>query len=54
MVRLEQLQGAPKPDASLGVYGGDPRKASATLGRLGVDDQVLAAVEAIRRATARP
>jgi creatinine amidohydrolase len=51
MVRLPQLQAAPKPDASVGVYGGDPRKASAALGRLGVDAQVAAAVQAIRRAT---
>jgi creatinine amidohydrolase/Fe(II)-dependent formamide hydrolase-like protein len=50
MVRLQQLQAAPKPDASVGVYGGDPRKASAALGRLGVDAQVSAAVQAIRRA----
>lgn len=50
MVRLQQLQQAPKPGASVGVYGGDPRKASATLGRLGTDAQVAAAVQAIRRA----
>lgn len=53
MVRLKQLQAAPKPDASVGVYGGDPRKSSAELGRLGVDAQVSAAVQAIRRATTR-
>jgi len=52
MVRLKQLQSAPKPDASTGVYGGDPRKSSAELGRLGVDAQVSEAVQAIRRATA--
>ena len=53
MVRLQQLQAAAKPDASVGVYGGDPRKASAALGRLGVDAQVTAAVRAIRRAATR-
>jgi creatinine amidohydrolase len=53
MVRLKQLQAAPKPDASVGVYGGDPRRSSAELGRLGVDAQVSAAVQAIRRATMR-
>ncbi len=53
MVRLRQLRAAPKPGAALGVYGGDPRKASAELGRLGTDAQVSAAVRAIRRATAR-
>jgi len=53
MVRLQQLQASAKPDASVGVYGGDPRKASAALGRLGVDAQVTEAVRAIRRATTR-
>jgi creatinine amidohydrolase/Fe(II)-dependent formamide hydrolase-like protein len=53
MVRLQELQSAPKPDASVGVYGGDPRKASAALGRLGTEAQVSAAVQAIRRGGAR-
>jgi len=53
MVRLRQLQRAPKPGASVGVYGGDPRKASAALGRLGTDAQVSAAVQAIRRVTSK-
>jgi creatinine amidohydrolase/Fe(II)-dependent formamide hydrolase-like protein len=53
MVRLRQLQEASKPGASVGVYGGDPRKASATLGRLGIDAQVSAAVQAIRRVTSK-
>ena len=53
MVRLRELQSAPKPDASVGVYGGDPRKATAELGRIGINDQVDAAVQAIRRATVR-
>lgn len=53
MVRLRQLQSAPKLDASVGVYGGDPRKSSAELGRIGIDAQVDAAVQAIRRATVR-
>ncbi|MDB5094784.1 MAG: creatininase [Candidatus Eremiobacteraeota bacterium] len=51
MVRLQQLRSAAKPDASLGVYGGDPRKSTAELGRLGVDAQVSQTVQAIRRAT---
>jgi creatinine amidohydrolase/Fe(II)-dependent formamide hydrolase-like protein len=50
MVRLQQLQHGPKPGTPVGVYGGDPRKASATLGQLGTDAQVAAAVQAIRRA----
>ena len=53
MVRLQELQAASKPGASVGVYGGDPRKASAALGRLGVDAQVSAAVRAIRHATTK-
>jgi creatinine amidohydrolase len=50
MVRMRQLQAAPKPDASVGVYDGDPRAASAELGRLGIEAQISAAVQAIRRA----
>ncbi len=53
MVRLQQLRQAPKPSASVGVYGGDPRRASATLGQLGIDAQISAAVQAIRRVTSR-
>jgi len=53
MVRLQQLRQAPKPSPSVGVTGGDPRKASATLGRLGIDAQVSAAVQAIRRVTSK-
>jgi creatinine amidohydrolase/Fe(II)-dependent formamide hydrolase-like protein len=52
MVRLNALRRARKPGAADGVYGGDPRRASAELGRLGTDAQVAAAVQAIRRATA--
>lgn len=54
MVRLHALQTAPKPDGAQGVYGGDPRKASAELGRIGTDGQVAAAVEAIRHAMVNP
>jgi creatinine amidohydrolase/Fe(II)-dependent formamide hydrolase-like protein len=53
MVRLKQLQSAPKPDASTGVYGGDPRKSSAELGRLGIDAQMSETVQAIRHAVAQ-
>ena len=49
MVRLGALRTAPKPDATQGVYGGDPRKASAELGQIGTDAQVEAAVQEIRR-----
>jgi creatinine amidohydrolase len=52
MVRLRCLRSAPRPDASDGVYGADPRAASAERGRAAADAQVAAAVRAIRRATA--
>jgi creatinine amidohydrolase/Fe(II)-dependent formamide hydrolase-like protein len=53
MVRLEQLRSASRPDASAGVYGADPRTATAERGRAAADAQVGAAVRAIRLATAR-
>ncbi|AQS88578.1 creatininase [Neoasaia chiangmaiensis NBRC 101099] len=49
MVRETALRAAPLPGASAGVYGGDPRPATAALGRIGVDMQVQAAVDALRR-----
>jgi len=54
MVRLERLRTAAKPGAADGVYGGDPRRASAELGKLGIDAIVAQTVEAIRKDTARP
>ncbi len=42
-----------KPAASEGIFG-DPRRASADLGRVGVDLIVAATVAAIRKSTARP
>ncbi len=52
MVRLQALRSAPQPVAADGVYGTDPRAASAERGRALADAQVTAAVQAIRRATA--
>ena len=52
MVRLQQLRSAPKPGAADGVYGGDPRRASAELGQLGVDAIVSRTVAALRKDTA--
>jgi creatinine amidohydrolase len=52
LVRSERLQSGAKLAASDGVYG-DPRRASAELGRIGVDAIVLQTVEAIRKATIR-
>ena len=52
LVRADQLAGAGKPTAAQGTYG-DPRRATAELGQLGVDIIVGQTVEAIRRATKR-
>lgn len=51
MVRLDALRGAPKLGAADGVYGGDPRRASAELGRLGIDAIVAHTIDAIRKDT---
>src|ERR1700694_895764 len=50
LVRVDRLKARPKPNE--GVYG-DPRRASAELGRLGVDLIVERTVAAISKATAR-
>ena len=52
LVRAGELASGRNLDAAHGVYG-DPRRASAALGQLGVDAIVRRSVEAIRRATAR-
>jgi creatinine amidohydrolase/Fe(II)-dependent formamide hydrolase-like protein len=52
MVRSAELAHAPAPTAAEGIYGGDPRHATAALGQLGVDAIVHATVAAIRRDTA--
>ena len=52
MVRLAQLRDAPKPGAQDGVYGGDPRHATAALGELGVDAIVANTVAALKKDTA--
>ncbi|TAM42417.1 MAG: creatininase family protein [Burkholderiaceae bacterium] len=52
MVRLAQLRNAPKPSAADGVYGGDPRHATAALGQLGVDAIVSRTVAALKKDTA--
>ncbi|MQR98189.1 creatininase family protein [Gluconobacter aidae] len=48
LVRQEALRKAPKPGAADGVYGGDPRRASAGLGRIGTEMQIRTAVAAIQ------
>jgi creatinine amidohydrolase len=52
MVRLDKLRSGPKPGAADGVYGGDPRRATAELGQQGIDAIVSRTVEAIRKDTA--
>jgi len=52
LVRTDRLLAAAKLGPADGVYG-DPRRASAELGQLGVDAIVTATVDAIRRATVR-
>jgi creatinine amidohydrolase len=51
VVRMDRLDA--RPSASEGTYG-DPRRASAELGRAGADLIVAATVAAIRKSTARP
>jgi creatinine amidohydrolase/Fe(II)-dependent formamide hydrolase-like protein len=50
MVRTEEMRGAPKPGVADGVYGGDPRRATAALGQLGIDAIIANTVAAIRQA----
>ncbi|HEU0231418.1 MAG TPA: creatininase family protein [Burkholderiaceae bacterium] len=51
MVRLDRLRSGPTPGAAEGVYG-DPRRASAELGQLGVEAIISRTVAAIRKDTA--
>ena len=53
LVRSDRLQAGAKLTAADGVYG-DPRRASAELGKIGVDMIVARTVDAIRKAIARP
>lgn len=50
MVRQDALRHAGAPSAQDGIYGGDPRRASAALGQAGLAMQIDAAVQAIRSA----
>lgn len=49
-VRSRELASAPLPGPRDGVYGGDPRAATARIGTIGADMQVNAAIAAIRAA----
>ena len=53
MVRTETLSGNVKFGPAEGVYGGDPHRATAELGQIGVDLIVAETVAAIRRDVAR-
>jgi creatinine amidohydrolase len=52
MVRSDAMKTAPKPGLADGVYGGDPRRATAALGELGIDAIIAHTVDAIRAETA--
>lgn len=52
MVRQQALHAGPPPSAAQGIYGGDPRGATAALGQPGLDMQVRAATQAIEAARA--
>lgn len=49
LVRINALNHAPKPAIEDGVYGGDPRPATAVLGQIGTDMQRKAAISSIER-----
>lgn len=49
MVRQQALQQSGTPSVSQGIYGGDPRRASAALGKVGLEMQVNAAVHDIQQ-----
>jgi creatinine amidohydrolase len=53
-VRLQALRAAPPPGAADGVYGGDPRAASATLGEPGVALIVARSIGALKQVLAQP
>lgn len=54
MVRQQALRAGSAPTAAQGIYGGDPRGASAALGQPGLDMQVRAATQAIEAARTPP
>ena len=51
MVRQKRLRSGPPLGPADGVYGGNPRRASAELGQIGVDTIVSTTVDAIRKET---
>lgn len=51
MVRQDRLQNGTHLGSSDGVYGGNPRRSSASIGQMGVDLIIARTVEDIRKAT---
>nr|WP_315187374.1 creatininase family protein [uncultured Albidiferax sp.] len=51
MVRQDALRSGPKLGQADGVYGGDPHRATAELGQLGIDAIVSQTVQALKAAT---
>ncbi|MEO5794959.1 MAG: creatininase family protein [Rhodoferax sp.] len=51
MVRKEAMRSGPKVGQADGVYGGDPRRATAELGQLGIDAIVSKTVQALKAST---
>ena len=52
MVRQDSLRNGPKLGLADGVYGGDPRRSSAEIGQLGIDNIVTQTVKALKAETA--
>jgi creatinine amidohydrolase len=52
MVRADRLQSGPKLGSADGVYGGDPHRSTAELGRLGIDAIVSRTIAALKKDTA--
>jgi creatinine amidohydrolase len=52
LVRMDRLRSGPKLGPADGVYGGDPRRSSAELGQLGVEEIVTRTVDVIRKEVA--
>ena len=48
-VRQDALRSMSRPGPADGIYGGDPRRASAELGQLGVDAIIRQTIDALRR-----
>jgi len=52
MVRQDAMRSGPKVGQADGVYGGDPHRASAELGQLGIDAIVSRTLQSLKTSTA--